>query len=222
MPFKRYGYSKRRTTSKRYSKRLSKPMRGKVVNVVRKELSKVQDLKHEDSLMIYTDIDSNGSTTFNQMDYPAQGILDNEMIGNEFIVKRIDLRYTVATSIGVGAEYFNTVRVVLFWWYNSTTPSIGSILQNATVFYPIAPYNNAQHASGRFKVIYDKTHAMFYQGEGACQTRHIIKNYKAGKRIVTDPTISDRPRLFLLMVSDSVAGPHPQGSYSLRLSYTDS
>lgn len=121
--------------------------------IVRRELRKNIDWKYTDNSFNGT-VSATGAITSLLANLIRGDAGLNEFSGNDVKPQAITFKYYVNSN-----QIFNSVRVVLFQWFDSATPVISGVLQtNATSLATISPtlVTNKKY----IKVLYDKTHVI--------------------------------------------------------------
>lgn len=150
----------------------------------------------------------------------------NEFLGSEILPTSIRERMSIAMgpgSGGVGADGTNVVRVIIFQWYDSSTPAVTGVLQTVSPYSPLRWENKPL-----INVLSDKLYGVKQQGETSL-TYDLVTDvvYIKSKKIKpvrfhqTNTTAQDGG-LYALFLSDSSIAPNPYVSANLSVTYTDS
>lgn len=214
-PKTRKGYSKR--------SRSSNYMASVARSEARKEVRKNQD-------WLFTDVSGSGgvssSGTFvNLLSSANRGLSGlNGYSGNTINPSGLRVKYYWSTD-----QSYNSVRVLLFQWFDATTPALSGIVQSTTAGQAtISPMmtTNLQY----IKVLYDGHHMLAPSaadggsvlGQGVASADIYIpgKRLKQIKFNSTTNVVQDGCLYMLLLSDDSVLS-FPQCTYYSRLTFTD-
>lgn len=102
-------------------------------------------------------VDSAGTVT--DLTPIPQGVTVNSRVGDSLYMTSLEFNYQTVGALGTDNNRVSYIRVILFQWYPSSTPSASNILLTTGVNSIIAPYNHDKRFE--FKILYDKTHTMF-------------------------------------------------------------
>jgi dienelactone hydrolase len=216
-PARRKGYTKRARTTTDYK------MASVARSEVRKEIRKKAD-------WLYTDVSgsggvSNAGTFVNLLTSANRGLNGiNGYSGNTINPSGLRLKYYWSTD-----QAHNSVRVLLFQWFDATVPALNGLLQSTVsgqaTLSPMLT-TNLQY----IKVLYDGHHMIAptaadggsVLGSGtACADVYIPgKRLKQIKFNSTYNTVQDGCLYMLLLSDDSVLN-FPQCTYYARLTFTD-
>lgn len=212
------------TRTRRYrSKRryYRKPKTGysynQIRSIARKELMKEEkkntELKYYDQALTSNAISSSG--TIFALSNMGQGNSNDKRLGQQINPKSILMRFDLFAS-----DSTNSIRLILFKWFDQASPSIATVLENTT--WPTLSPLNLTNSRRSIKVIYDNLVSTSISTE---ITERVGKVYRklAGKMNWADGT-SGSPmggQLYLLAVSDSSAAPHPSLDFLSRLRFAD-
>lgn len=157
----------------------------------------------------------------------AQGITDEQRIGDQITVKSITIRGILYITPATG-DIFNNIRLTLFQWKADPavdTPSAG------VLWYPA--FYSAGHAyfspfqlstKSKYHIIKDKMYTMTLTGENECLHFKIVL-HKGFVRNITYDELSGTASintLYLAVQSDSNVTVHPGYALSSEIDYTDS
>jgi len=214
-PKSRKGYTKR-SRSNNYVASVAR-------SEARKEVRKNQD-------WLYTDVTASGGVSnagtfvnlLSNLNRGLNGIYGYS--GNSINPSGLRLKYYWSTD-----QVHNSVRVLLFQWFDATVPVLAGILQSTTSGQAtISPMltTNLQY----IKVLYDEQHmiAPTASDNGAVLGSGVASGdvYIPGKRLKqikfnsTSNTVQDGCLYMLLLSDDSVLS-YPQCTYYARLTFTD-
>lgn len=199
-----------------------------VTAVVRKELRKKTDWKYTDSAVAATGV-SNGGQIISLCGNLTRGDLGYDQFeGNTIRPQAITLKYYFHTN-----QIFNTVRLMVFQWFDSSTPAVSGVLQSTGVSSLVTISPTLTTNKPLMKVLYDCTHAIAPTASDATFTNvaHGITQpvtvYIPGKRLRpvkfnSTTTARQDGDLFILVISDDVAPTHPVINLYSRLTFSDS
>ncbi|AXQ65943.1 MAG: coat protein [Cressdnaviricota sp.] len=117
----------------------------------------------------------------------------------------------------------NTIRIVVFRWNDTTAPLMSNVLSPTFADKTIAPYTWANSGT-KLKILHDSVHAMNWSAESWRSDIAYRIPFSATDQIRYNGTGAgdgEFGRVFLLMVSDSAATPHPSAELVSRLVYRD-
>jgi len=176
--------------------------------VVRKELRKKTDWRYADWSVSASPIYSTANIVniFQNLTRGDAGL--NNFQGNDIQPQAITMKYYCET-----AQPFNTIRVMLFQWFDSAIPALTGILQSGVT--GIALVSPTLVTNKKYiKVLYDKTHMLAPTAGDASivgnGTIEPVTVYIPGKRLrtvrynATTNTVQDGA-IYLLLVSDDAA-----------------
>lgn len=214
-PKSRKGYTKR--------SRSSDYMASVARSEVRKEIRKQAD-------WLFTDVSGSGGvsstgTIVNLLNSANRGLNGlNSYGGNTINPSGLRLKYYWSTD-----QVHNSVRVLLFQWFDATVPVLAGILQSTTTGQAtISPMSttNLQY----IKVLYDGHHMLAPSaadggsvlGSGTASADVYIpgKRLKQIKYNSTSNVVQDGC-LYMLLLSDDTVLSFPQCTYYSRLTFTD-
>lgn len=147
----------------------------------------------------------------------------NQFAGNNIVPKSLTLRYQVRAG-----DADNMMRVVLIQWFGDTHAVVPSGILDGTILgganAPLAGYRWDNRPN--VKILYDKLHQLMQQngtiGPNLAVEKITIPSGKIKKMYLsaTAPE-AQRGQLFLIVVSDSGAGSHPEFRATTQMTYTD-
>lgn len=155
----------------------------------------------------------------------AVGTGYNERVGAQVLGKSLLFRYQLTA-----ADVSNIMRVIIFRWFDDTSPTPGMVLEvgpSSATINPLSPilYDNRD----KIQILHDNLHslnisAVYYNAGATVYPRpqvdkmYIKRNMKI--RWQTDDTV-DEGHIYALFVSDSTLVGHPAYHFYSRLRYTD-
>lgn len=162
--------------------------------------------------------------------YPAKGGAVNERLGDEIIVKSLNIRYTLSVS---ETDNFDTMRVVFVQWipsnaFGELVVNNDSLLWESTpTDFPVnSPYNTQSAPS--YKVLYDKVHNLNENGVAQISENILItsRDLRVTKLKFQTDAGGQLPALNSGLIigyvcSDSTAAPNPKIESSIKLNFTD-
>jgi len=193
--------------------------------VVRKELRKKTDWKYTDH-QASGNVSSSGTivSVFSNLVRGDAGI--NEFSGNDIKPQALLIKYFMNTN-----QTFNTVRFLVFQWFDSVTPAVSGVLQTVSTSYatisPILVTNKRY-----IKVLYDKTHMMAptaADGAGNVVGWGVIEPqtiYIPGKRLRpvrynSSTNVVQDGQIYILAISDDSLTSYPQLFWHSRVTFSD-
>lgn len=152
------------------------------------------------------------------------GMVDN-YLGSEILPTSLRERLSIAVGPNALAngDGTNVVRVILFQWFDASTPVVAGILQS------VNPYSSISWQNRKLiKVLSDKLYGLSQQGDRSLTfdllTDSIYIKSKKMKptRFNNAGTGQQDGGLFALFISDSSIAAHPYLSAQLTVTFTDS
>lgn len=152
--------------------------------------------------------------------------------GVEVRLKEIRLNMHISPSNTGSPDYYNRVRVILFRWRMSSSPTAAALLQSyssTSIRNIITPLNYAN--AEKYQVLHDKTYTVGMNGLTDVTIKPVtIRLHKYGDRVgnklvhlLSGFAGSDVGGLWLFVVSDSISGStHPLLEWESQIIYTDS
>jgi len=163
--------------------------------------------------------------------FPAKGEEPNERIGDEIVIKSVNVRYNLSVS---ESDTFDTMRVVFVQWNQPNTEGNLPVGQDALLWLDPSmdyPYNspyNTQTAS-TYKVLFDKVYNLNDAGISQAHENLVFlpkdlktTKLKFGTDVGTALPQLDGGLIVGYVCSDSTASPNPGINISVKLNYTDS
>lgn len=224
-----------------------RPMRVRRLNYRQKNQVKTIISRQLETKYFYGYLQSKSITnsmSFDRLTAIPQGDQENERVGEEVVLRSLKLRYTVHSadsSLVLGPDDYNLVRVIVFQWRNRDTvdvPSQSTLLRTAGpmtgfIDYVVSPHN--KDSTEMYKILYDKRHLLtndaVYDGtsvslvRGAGSVKHATVNIplKKIRRHLKFSTDSNAAvgHLYIALISDSSITPHPTGDFTWEIAYKD-
>lgn len=146
----------------------------------------------------------------------AQGDADTNRDGDQLSLTSIEFRGYIATG-----DTTNVLRFIIFQWYPNDSfypPTASDILLTAASGF-ISPYSH----DGRFqfKILYDRSFSMSTNWQPYLTFhKYVTKGFRRKIQYNAGGTTGVN-KIYLLLVSDSSAAPHPTISYYSKLNYRD-
>jgi len=166
-----------------------------------------------------TGVDWNGAIT--RLTSVPQGTTDSQRVGDKLTIRGIHIKYQITT--GDSTQLF---RVLVVQWKPNTnliTPGVATLLTGVTLGTVNAPLANyVWDYTNQWSILYDKMHRL-----DAVSKPNVINmkrvNIKYAKKVVEffAAGIEGSNHVYMVMVSDSGAGPHPTIAYQTRVLYDD-
>ena len=160
------------------------------------------------------------SATINELTQIAQGTAgtaaSDQRVDESIKIKSIFGRLCMSV-----ADTTNIVRVIIMQWNKSTAPTSAAGPLNATA--TVLSHYNVDANKGQYRVLYDKSYAMTFDGPGAKSIKFFLK-FK--KPLVCNYTSSSstsgyKGRIYAYLISDSSAASHPSVDQNYRLKFCD-
>jgi len=215
--------SKQNGPSKR--RRTSRPQSSSVSLAVRQELRKKADWKYTDLSSVLSSVSTTGTiqSILANLGRGTAGI--NAFTGNDLVPQAITLKYYMQTN-----QTYNAVRFMVFQWFSSTVPTLGSVLQSTTG--GISTISATLVTNKRdMRILYDRTHVYAptasgdttVLGNGVVDTQIV---YIPGKRLrpVRFNSTADAivyGQIYVLTVSDDALVSYPSVSWYSRVTFSD-
>lgn len=209
---KRYG------RKKRYTRRFK---RGGLAtkSFVRKQIHKDDETKYFETSTVAQAIDFNGVTT--DLTNIPQGQTDGTRIGDKIRLRGIRLQFILNI-----ADTTQNVRIMIVQYKGNTQIAATSISQVlvpttlGTVNAPIA--NRVWDMTNQFSILYDKLYTLTNVSTPIIHVRKKV-GIKYAKREINfyQALTTGSNKIYLMMVSDSGAAPHPTIQYQMRVMYDD-
>lgn len=234
MPFQKKKTFRKRYVKRTYKRKPKTNFRKKVMKIV----EGVKQVKH--TQLEYQFSVNTGYTLAAPISYPSQGVAafnndetdnneEGQRIGNTIFPRSFLFNY----SLTIG-DTTNFVRVVIFEWLvpinnSSEIPGAGDIFENPSTSYSyLSPLNYDNRKN--YHILHDKVYKMVTNGSNEIMVGKLTfyaKNYRNKKWIFIGDSQSGtsasltKGNTFLFATSDSSLPPHPQLSFSTRLTFTD-
>lgn len=165
---------------------------------------------------ILTTFDAAG--TFIVLSKPAQGDAYNERSGD--VIKAQRLTWRLQTTV---ADNTNIVRVIIFKWNldnNITGPSTTAVLETLNVLAYV-DYQALQQS--KVQILHDRTYALSTEARPNMILTGSLYGKKLGKKKIgfNQGATTGIGHYYMMVISDSVASPHPGISGFFRLTFTD-
>lgn len=202
---KKFGKTVSITTGR---KPLSQPQKQAVRKIAKKEILKNQENKLH---VVGVTGGVNNAGTITDLGAIAQGLLDTNRIGDSILMGSMSFRGRV-----VFADQYNATRMILFQWFEDTTP-IPSDLLLATASWKSA-YNSDNHQ--KYKILYDRTYFTDNVNRLQVPIRGRVKMSRK-KLAYLASTTGGTSKPYVLFISDSGGVPDPNPSVDFRLNYRD-
>lgn len=147
----------------------------------------------------------------------ANGSGKGQRIGDAINLKSVLIRGELVFASG-GVE-INTVRIMLFRWFDDVVPNVESIFGEVL---PGSPYHALSRDEGsKIQMLYDKMFLINPNNSIASRKLFHIYRRLRGKAEYYEDNTSKTGHLVLLFLSDSLATTHPTTRFNVRIRYTD-
>jgi len=198
--------------NKGYQRKLT-PLQKKQVKQL---ISKDEELKAKDSA-IAAAVDAGG--VISKFQVPTQGDGVSDRNGDAIKLKRLRVRLHL-----IGADSTNVIRAIIFRWNNNDSTSVPVIADVLQTLNAVSQYQYTSDRQNEFHIVADKTFTFSLNGTNAKDWIIAYYGRKLGKKslIFNASLTTGTDMLYLLLLSDSVASPHPTIGGYCRLEYTDS
>lgn len=152
----------------------------------------------------------------------TQGDTDLTRDGDQIGIRSIEVNAQAYQDNTVSTPSLsNIIRVVVFQWFPTTTPTPGSIF-NTTMepaLAPIVAYNHDNRFN--FRILYDKKFVLSLNGPTVVYNRkYILKGFRE-KIQYSAGTITGSNKVYACYVSDSSAGNHPVLAATFKINFSD-
>lgn len=155
------------------------------------------------------------SGTLAELSLVAQGDTENDRTGVKITPTKLDLDIGI-TDDSTGPCYW---RAILFRWNDTTLPNVTDIINPASTDSPLNWVNK-----GKYSVLHDKHY--YAQATSTGSIIQIRRSFRFGatdfiRFTGSSATSGELGRIFLLLISNSAAIPHPLAFGYSRLQYMD-
>lgn len=167
----------------------------------------------------------NTSGLFFRLTEIPRGTSDNARIGDSIQLTSMYFRGTVTINTAVGApDDYNRVRVLIFQWFDNTTPTADDIIlnfsTNSTNVNLSAPY--AHHTRTQFYIMYDALMDVALGGLEVKKFGKMMTNIKRKKVLFEkNSTTKSNGAIYVFAYSDSAVAPSPIMSFFSKVNYRD-
>ena len=147
-------------------------------------------------------------------------------LGNEVLPTsvRVNIGLTMGPSLVANGDGTNFLRVIVFQWYDSTSPAVSGILNTSSSPFSMLNWVNIEN----IKVLADRLVNLHQYGlKQDSYDSWSEKIYIKGKKMVpvkfnVAGTAAQKGDIYLLVVSDSSVPANPYMTYQSQITYTDS
>lgn len=156
----------------------------------------------------------NNSATITSISNIPQGDTDETRDGDQLRISSVELNYEL-----IGADATNLFRVMLFQWFDDSTPTVTDVLTSA-IDAILQTYR--RDTRRMFRVLYDHTHPLSLNSSNEVLVR--FKRFTRGFRRKIQYQAGGTTginKLYILLVSDSGVASDPAYIYKTRVNYTD-
>lgn len=193
--------------------------------IVKRELRKKTDWKYTDMSFATTNVTSTGTVTSLLANLVRGDAGINTFDGNMITPQAITLKYFTVIN-----QVYNSVRLIVFQWFDSSTPAPSGILEStATTLGTLSPILVTNKSF--IKVLHDQTHILAPTAYDAGTVagyglQDCITVYIPGKRLKpirynsTTNVVQDG-NLYVLAISDDSLTAYPTMSLYSRVTFQD-
>lgn len=150
-----------------------------------------------------------------------QGTANTQRMGRAIYIKSIHMRCHINT---IANDVYDTVRVMIFQWMDETTPTAAAVAAT-DILEDIGtnPFLSALSTDNghKVRVLHDKMYNVSENGDWAA-TDKIFKKVNSKAKWKVGVAAIETGQLFCMIISDSLALPHPRFRANFRTRYTDS
>lgn len=157
-----------------------------------------------------------GGVVVSLSDVPA-GTTDLTRVGDSLSIRSIRVMGKI-----LSADTTNTYRIIVFQWLDDQTPTPANVLSSVyvgTVNGVNSPYYHDQRK--KFRVLWDKRFNVdnVSHAQQLFDTKHLFPSTK--KISFNAGGTTGNAKIYMLLISDSGAAPHPTLDFVSQLSYND-
>lgn len=205
-------YRRKKTYRKPRGRRVLAPRtRQAVTNIAKKQIRKLSEWKNSDHYVLPAGQSTAGSTY--DLGVVAQSDFSNGRDGNQIQPSSMTVRY----SWDVGDES-NICRVIIFQWFQDTTPVVSDILNDIVNLPWLSPYKVINR--GQYKILHDRI--VDVHANKPIQT--VTAKLRLSKRKIVYQLVdgtAGKNKPWVLVISDSTAVVHPSFTMYTRMNYRD-
>jgi len=211
---------RRRAPKRRLAgKRLTPTQKKEVKNLIGHEV----EFKNDDDYLAASNIPSGNGVIIGPFANPAQGLNEDERIGNQIKLKDFELRITLTMAAG---DITNQIRLIVFRWYvdnNIDVPSGTDLLSDIANNPWLSPINDRSIESGKIHIMHDKLYSFSATGSQSRSLSFKFFGRKLGRKVITftNTSIQGSGQIYVAATSDSVAVSHPLIALYTRTNYSD-
>jgi len=143
-----------------------------------------------------------------------QSVSDTDCTGDSLWLRNISLR--AFTALNVVANLAGSVRIVLFQWFDDTTPTVSVILNAGAINPMVAPYNH--DTNQKFSILYDATVGVSSGNLYDSYTNCLVKPTK-GRVDYSNGTTTGVNKVYMLFVTDTATT--LSFTYTAQVQYND-
>lgn len=190
---------------------------------VKKIIHKETETKYRDlSLAAQPYLVALGATTIVDLCDIPQGNTDISRVGDKITIRGLEMRFELTV-----ADVTNALRIIVFQWYPNTSlpaaptnPVGSSILADVTTYPWLSNY--VHDYQNQYGVLYDKLFNLNTVNKPTIEFK-IKPRMRYVKKTInfTGGTNDGSNKLFMLLVSDSGAGPNPSVRVQSRIRFDD-
>lgn len=210
----------------------------KQTRAVQRLINKNVELKHLDTVSASAAYSNVAGISGVPFDIPI-GTSDVSRIGDRIKwVGHIKFKLEFVNSLGVGADAYNSIRLCIFQWHPTSTPTANEIFYNGPTGAVdiLSQYNHDERQ--QFSILWDRTFTTVGNNQAATSPGTSImttgpRSFKiplTAKYIPSSPfspdvqyngALTGANRLYLFYVTDSAAIPHPTMAFSCKVVFRD-
>lgn len=146
-------------------------------------------------------------------------------LGNEVLPTsvRVNIGLTIGPSLVANGDGTNFMRILLFQWFDSTSPAVSGILNASTSPFSMLYWHNKEN----IKVLADRLVPLYQQGLRQDSFYAWCEEiYVKGKKMIpikfnSAGTAAQKGEIYLLVLSDSSVPANPYMVYQSQITYTD-
>lgn len=201
---------------KKRRKRMPKSRQVRLIQkVVQTEIAKHDEKEVEHKYKDLGASDSVGITgTIQHLSNIAQGSTYETHVGVQAKATSLQMRLTITA-----ADSVNVVRIIIFRFFDGTTPVATDILQNlvsSANLHPLSMLNMDNRKT--FQVLYDNSYVVDTDDSILVDKFYIKRNMKLSWK---EDNSRDVGHIYMLAISDSAIAAHPTLLWESRLRFTD-
>lgn len=195
--------------------------RKQALDTVKSVESRAEEWKSYDTITIGPYSATNTPTPIDMTNMPPDKT-NGARIGDEIIVKDIELRFDIGQATAITAESYQGARCIIVQYYgdNTTAFSAGTFLSvTGAAGITLSPYN---HDNRRlYKILYDERFDLVYNGTALVHRTVLVKPGRKKVRFDAS-TLGGDGHIYVMFMSDISGSNTPGYNYTCRINYVDS